>query len=1121
MISRFTRALTVLVKRAAHDWLMLSAAVVTVLMATTLLAAGPIYADAVSVGSLQRALDQADPREANVAVSIRRPVTEFDTLAEVAAKELGKTVDSVGGSVVTVVEGDPQEIVPSRGDLVDLAVFRSMEGIEGQATLSAGRWPADGTEIEAAIPSNAAELLGVGVGDDLTMTSRRDQSAERIVEITGVYVVDDVQGDYWMSEELIVAGTTESSTFRSLGPFIATEQTIVTRLVERQARYEWRLFPDRESMTPASISELSRDVLTLQDRLDGGLEDREDFISAEAAIFSIDTNLPVILSDATRSLTVTRTGVLMLSAQLAILAAYALVLTAGLMVETRRTETNLLRSRGAGRRQLMGLAVAEGLLITIPAALAAPWLAALALNVLNKYGPLAAANLELRPNVTTASYVVALIAAVGCTLALAIPSYRAARSFGDPANAHEREETRRGAQRLGVDVALLLLAAFAFWQLNTFGATISSRFEGLGVDPLLIAAPALGLLAGGTLALRTVPLLSKLAERAAARGRATVVALSSWQVARRPRRYARSALLLVMAIAIGLFTASYTTTWSQSQADRADFQTGADVRVSPDRRVGASISDLQLSVAHEQIPEINESMPVFRRTAQISTTDDTLGRYVMLDASRAGEMTVIREDLITTDFNQLMGLLADERPAIGAIPLPRTPQRLSLIVDASVEDLPEEFPEELINRNGFRPTMRVVLQDGDGLLHRIAVGEIPLGQGATRLVADLTHTEPGGLTFSPVYPVSLVDIEIINLTPLDIPRIATVALRDISVSAEAGGPDWETVDVTLDGSAWEMSRFANGRVRQAPSIVVTNLIESTGALQLTIDSGDSATPSPIPVHFSIRPRGTDLPESFPIVVTEGFLEATAASVGDSLDLGIAGSEQSSATIVGTVVEFPTVEPDQGEAVLIDLATFQMMNYRVGLPIARPNEYWVGLNEPGAPVADQLLAAPYSSPQVTSRVTRAEVLRTDPIALGTVASLSLGFVAATVFAAVGFAVSATVSARERLTEFALLRALGLSNKQLSVWLVIEQSALVVASLVLGTVVGAVLAALILPLISITQGGAAAVPAPEVIIPIGTIAGLEMAVVAALLVIVGGLALTLRRIGLGSVLRIGED
>ena len=140
---------------------------------------------------------------------------------------------------------------------------------------------------------------------------------------------------------------------------------------------------------------------------------------------------------------------------------------------------------------------------------------------------------------------------------------------------------------------------------------------------------------------------------------------------------------------------------------------------------------------------------------------------------------------------------------------------------------------------------------------------------------------------------------------------------------------------------------------------------------------------------------------------------------------------------------------------------------------------------------------------------------------TIGALTLGFVAAAVFAAVGFAVSATVSARERMVEFALLRALGLSGRQLGIWLAVEQGALVLVSLGLGTLIGIVLTATLLPLVSLTQTGDPAVPAVIVEYPWTAIIGLELAVVAVLAVIVVVMTVLLRRVGLGSLLRLGED
>ena len=173
------------------------------------------------------------------------------------------------------------------------------------------------------------------------------------------------------------------------------------------------------------------------------------------------------------------------------------------------------------------------------------------------------------------------------------------------------------------------------------------------------------------------------------------------------------------------------------------------------------------------------------------------------------------------------------------------------------------------------------------------------------------------------------------------------------------------------------------------------------------------------------------------------------------------------------------------------------------------------------VADALAGAPFGSQAVLSQVDRGNSLATDPIALGIIGALAIGFVAAALFAIVGFIVSAAVSARERIAEFALLRALGLSSGQLSVWLSLENAALAAVSLVTGTALGLLIAWVVLPFITVTQG--AATPYPPVIVEVPwTVIGLLEAVgLLALGATVVALAIVLPRIGLAAVLRMSED
>ncbi len=205
---------------------------------------------------------------------------------------------------------------------------------------------------------------------------------------------------------------------------------------------------------------------------------------------------------------------LLLTIQFVILAAYALVLVAGLLVEQRRIETAMLRSRGATAGHVAWMALLEGLVLVVPAALAAPWLAVGALRLFDAIGPLADAGVSIEPRVDSVALIVAGIAGLACLVGLVVPALASGRGLAAVRQTIARQGNRSLAQRLGIDLALVILAAIGLWQLRQYGAPLTASVRGsVGLDPLLVAAPAIGLLAGAILALRVVPLLAELAER--------------------------------------------------------------------------------------------------------------------------------------------------------------------------------------------------------------------------------------------------------------------------------------------------------------------------------------------------------------------------------------------------------------------------------------------------------------------------------------------------------------------------------------------------------------------------------------------------------------------------------
>ena len=83
---------------------------------------------------------------------------------------------------------------------------------------------------------------------------------------------------------------------------------------------------------------------------------------------------------------------LLLFAQFAVLAVYSILLVAGMLVERRRPESALLRSRGASSGHLALLALGEAVVLTVPAVAVAPFAAAALVPMVALAGPLANAH---------------------------------------------------------------------------------------------------------------------------------------------------------------------------------------------------------------------------------------------------------------------------------------------------------------------------------------------------------------------------------------------------------------------------------------------------------------------------------------------------------------------------------------------------------------------------------------------------------------------------------------------------------------------------------------------------------------------------------------------------------
>lgn len=1090
------------VHRSRADWPVVAAAFVLLLSAVSLLATGALYGETVALGGLRQTVLAAPPADRAIVVRTSAGPADIGALDAAVAGDLTTALASSGGEVALVERSGSLAPAGMGTDeaRTHLTLLASYPGMAGHATLVGGRWAEAGhIPVEATLSEGAATALGLRIGDGLRLS--RGSSAAPVVEVAVVGLWRPRAEDpYWLGDALELTGVRQDAQLTTRGPFVVAAADLGTPGIDPQVTLEWRALPAIDGLRVNEIETLRGAVETATARIRAAVP--------PPAQVTVTTDLPAILGDVSRSILVSRSAVTVLTAQFAVLAGYAVLLVGGLLIERRRTEAGLLRSRGATSGHLVALAFGEAVLLAVPAAALAPFVALLVVRLVGGLGPLAGSGVVASAGIGDAVITVSALAGLVSILVLTLPSLV---SGGSPAGiraALGRQVGRTMAQRLGIDLVLVVVALIALWQLRLYGAPLTRSARGvLGIDPLLVAAPAIGLLAGALLATRLVPRLAEIGERILGRRRGIVPPLGARQLARRPLRYTRSALLLILAAALGTFAAASSATWARSQVDQAGYQAASDARV-----VLSDYPDLPawaFGSAYRAIPGVTGAMPVSRQSLDVGRAVRD-GQLLALDPTAASRIVTFPPDGPTPD---LLAALAGTRPTTHGIELAGRPRRLSLAIAADLHGDSEQSAELPILQDWQAISAVVVLRDGDGRLRRIDVGETGM-TGLASIEVNLARVE-GSVPLEPVYPLRLEAVELGIEAPASQVVTGSVELRAVSVSQSAGDNDWAAValDPAAPGWTWTRSDFERTTVYRPPS-------GAAGRLELgSRESGPvfgSTTDPGVTFRLAADPTGDG---AIAAIAGDHLLALTGAHVGDTIAVSSA-AQRLSVRIVGRTTTFPPLDPNVPFLVVdgtsLDIAAFSATSFPAAV-----KEWW--LSTGGAEsetVATTLGKPPYSTTAVIRRTELAQNLARDPIWLGVIGVLALGSLAAVVFAAIGFVVSATVSTSERLHELALLRAIGLSGGQLSAWLTLEQVFLLAVGLIGGSALGVLLAWLVLPYATLSVTGASVVPAPVIVVPWEIVLPVELGLAAGLIAIVLVLTRQVPESQMTSVLRAGE-
>ena len=1078
MASLVRFAYVMALRRAVTGWRLEAVLFGGILLAVALMSSGVIFSDLLANAALQEALARSEPEHANLLVRTfssrdepentearrRSYQARTDFVEQQVARPFQPYLDEHSRYLETATfffQGSPhleldRDIRP-RGPVVHLT------GLSDRIRVLEGRWPEGsgtlGQPVDVAVDRLGADLLRLGVGGVMEVfpATSANHSPPIEVRVSAIFEVIDPSEEFWYGLSSAISRKDDRWT---LIPLYTNENTLIEGVLDAYPLLytdtTWHFFTDRQSMRASDVEEVQAILAGIERAVSVGLKNS-----------SYSIRLDTLLSSFEEQLLLARLPLLLMLFLVTGILIYYLALVAGLIVRSRSVEIAMLKSRGATVWQLGILGLGEGLLLAVPAVVAGPFVA---LGVVKLLGVIffrlsgASGDFAGVPaGVSLNAFLLGIVGGGLAVLVFTLATLAAARKGNvESMQAGARPPTTTLLHRYYLDVALLAVIGLVWWQLQSRGAFLvqSLGSRELTIDYSMLLGPALGLAAAGLIVLRLFPLGAALLARLAEPVGPTWLLHVLRHLARDPMTPAMLIVLVMLAMSLGVMGSAFSATLERGQQERALYEAGADLRLQHGgwNRAGTLSDALDGPGGPEGIAATADA---YRSPAYLTTTGfSTSGTILALDSDAIADVSWFREDFADgRSLGELSQILSGGRAAPRADGVPLPPDATALALWAR--------PGGSAQYTGVWGRLR----DSEGRLVDALVGNLESTRW-TRLVLDLSAVGQASDLFRRGAPATEYD------PPYD---LMSLSVRSRLQENEGGAVFLGRVDaVTPRGDAL---------LHDFRSTEGWNVIEDfrkPGLYSLEASQAAAEGEFDITGRFSWAPGGVGLigiragrpDDAIPALVSSEFLEVADAKVGETVILGM--STHSLLLEVAEEVEFfPTLDPGNRPFAVVDLSRFIQSTVRYSpRPPRGANELW--LSGGGEPIDAEAVSAALREEGVTVRkvldAPTMVALRVEQplVNAGWGALLVLMFLAVALASASGMMLFSHLDAMERQTEFALLRTLGTSRAQMQRVVWAGLFVMVICGVALGTLLGWLLGASLLPLMEVVEEGARVTP-----------------------------------------------
>ncbi len=260
-----------------------------------------------------------------------------------------------------------------------------------------------------------------------------------------------------------------------------------------------------------------------------------------------------------------------------------------------------------------------------------------------------------------------------------------------------------------------------------------------------------------------------------------------------------------------------------------------------------------------------------------------------------------------------------------------------------------------------------------------------------------------------------------------------------------------------------------------------------------------------------------------IIVSTSYQEKTGVQLGDVVEVKWSSNDWFEAVVVAVVDYWPTFNPlDKNSSG--EYQDFVIMNYNyVTIQTSlEPYEVWMKLSD------DAVIADLYQSVEDAGiTLTRLDVAsqlitssKTDAILQGVNGALTLGFITIMAMCFIGFLIYWILSIRERTLQFGILRAMGMSFREIASMLIYEQILVSGVSIFLAIIIGGITSDLFVPLFQVLYNVTDQVP--PFVVSASRSDYIKLYVIIGVMLVVGFLVIArlVKKININKALKLGE-